>query len=77
MTGSTNLNHDATIRRFATSLTNCLRQYEDQTPGDAFALAEHKSEHLAEFRRTLGRLLDILADWETTVRPQPDKNSRR
>ena len=76
MTGPTNLSPDATIQRFTTSLASCLFQYEDETPDDAFALAECKSEHLTELRRTLGCLLDILADWETAVRPGQNKNSR-
>ncbi|GAA4629796.1 hypothetical protein GCM10023196_052590 [Actinoallomurus vinaceus] len=76
MTSPTNLGSDATIRRFTTGLASCLFQYEDQTPDDAFALAERKSEHLAELRRTLGCLLDILADWETTVGPGQNKNPR-
>jgi hypothetical protein len=53
---------DARARAFTASLEEALLDFET---GDApFARARGKTGHIADLRRVLGLLLDVLADWE-------------
>jgi hypothetical protein len=53
---------DAHAMSLTRRLEDAIVDFETRGPG--FDRAIRKSDHVEELRRALGRLLDILADWE-------------
>lgn len=60
--GDTEADNGAT--EFLESLQEALLTLETRAPAACFEHATRKADHLEALRRTLGLLLDLLADWE-------------